>query len=123
MGMLRSSAAAPPGSAGFFGSMLGQRHGFAPERGPFSERLVTKRGDCRGCNAKISWTQVQTGSSITWKYRSCILLGRQGYSIAISNGYQQVDSDTKMIQLGKDTSAACQRCLALRLVDDAFMMN
>jgi hypothetical protein len=83
MGILRSSAAAPPGSAGFFGSTLGQRHGFAPERGPFSERLVTKRGDCRGCNAKISWTQVQTGSSITWKYRSCIRHGSGGKAIRL----------------------------------------
>ncbi|MFG1427939.1 Fe-S cluster assembly protein SufB [Roseixanthobacter glucoisosaccharinicivorans] len=71
--------------------------------------FVTKRGDCRGDNSKISWTQVETGSAITWKYPSCILRGdnSQGefYSIAISNGYQQVDSGTKMIHLGKNTSS------------------
>ena len=58
--------------------------------------FVTKRGDCRGRNSKISWTQVETGSAITWKYPSCILRGDNSrgefYSIAISNGYQQVDS-------------------------------
>ena len=71
--------------------------------------FVTKRGDCRGRNAKISWTQVETGSAITWKYPSCILRGDgsrgEFYSIAISNGRQQVDSGTKMIHLGKDTSS------------------
>ncbi|MEJ1159326.1 Fe-S cluster assembly protein SufB [Prosthecomicrobium sp. N25] len=71
--------------------------------------FVTKRGDCREARAKISWTQVETGSAITWKYPSCILRGdgSQGefYSIAISNGYQQVDSGTKMIHLGKNTSS------------------
>ncbi|AVX04526.1 UPF0051 protein ycf24 [Maritalea myrionectae] len=71
--------------------------------------FVTKRGDCRGKNSKISWTQVETGSAITWKYPSCILRGdnSQGefYSIAISNGHQQVDSGTKMIHLGKNTSS------------------
>jgi Fe-S cluster assembly protein SufB len=71
--------------------------------------FVTKRGDCRGKNSKISWTQVETGSAITWKYPSCILRGdnSQGefYSIAISNGRQQVDSGTKMIHLGKNTSS------------------
>lgn len=71
--------------------------------------FVTKRGDCRGDNSKISWTQVETGSAITWKYPSCILRGdnSQGefYSIAISNGHQQVDSGTKMIHLGKNTSS------------------
>jgi Fe-S cluster assembly protein SufB len=69
--------------------------------------FVTKRGDCRGSNSKISWTQVETGSAITWKYPSCILRGdnSQGefYSIAVSNGYQQVDSGTKMLHLGKNT--------------------
>src|SRR5579872_6242997 len=63
--------------------------------------FVTKRGDCRGNNAKISWTQLKTGSAITWKYPSCILRGDNSrgefYSIAISNGYQQVDSGTKML--------------------------
>ena len=71
--------------------------------------FVTKRGDCRGDRSKISWTQVETGSAITWKYPSCILRGdnSQGefYSIAISNGRQQVDSGTKMIHLGKNTSS------------------
>jgi Fe-S cluster assembly protein SufB len=69
--------------------------------------FVTKRGDCRGHRSKISWTQVETGSAITWKYPSCILRGdhSQGefYSIAVSNGYQQVDSGTKMLHLGKNT--------------------
>ncbi len=69
--------------------------------------FVTKRGDCRGKNSKISWTQVETGSAITWKYPSCILRGDNSrgefYSIAISNGHQQVDSGTKMIHLGKNT--------------------
>src|ERR1700752_1480387 len=71
--------------------------------------FVTKRGDCRGRHSKISWTQVETGSAITWKYPSCILRGDNSrgefYSIAISNGYQQVDSGTKMIHLGKNTSS------------------
>jgi Fe-S cluster assembly protein SufB len=71
--------------------------------------FVTKRGDCRGKNAHISWTQVETGSAITWKYPSCILRGDgsrgEFYSIAISNGYQQVDSGTKMVHLGRDTSS------------------
>src|ERR1700716_1534209 len=71
--------------------------------------FVTKRGDCRGRNSKISWTQVETGSAITWKYPSCILRGdnSQGefYSIAISNGRQQVDSGTKMIHLGRNTTS------------------
>ncbi|WP_350333881.1 Fe-S cluster assembly protein SufB [Coralliovum pocilloporae] len=69
--------------------------------------FVTKRGDCRGTNSKISWTQVETGSAITWKYPSCILRGDNSvgefYSIAVSNGHQQVDSGTKMIHLGKNT--------------------
>ena len=71
--------------------------------------FVTKRGDCRGRNSKISWTQVETGSAITWKYPSCILRGDNSrgefYSIAVSNGHQQVDSGTKMIHLGKNTSS------------------
>ena len=71
--------------------------------------FVTKRGDCRGRKSKISWTQVETGSAITWKYPSCILRGdhSQGefYSIAISNGRQQVDSGTKMLHLGKNTAS------------------
>ncbi len=71
--------------------------------------FVTKRGDCRGDRSKISWTQVETGSAITWKYPSCILRGDNSsgefYSIAISNGFQQVDSGTKMIHLGNNTSS------------------
>ncbi len=71
--------------------------------------FVTKRGDCRGRNAKISWTQVETGSAITWKYPSCILRGDgsrgEFYSIAVSNGHQQVDSGTKMIHLGSNSSS------------------
>ncbi|MFA6968420.1 Fe-S cluster assembly protein SufB [Bosea sp. (in: a-proteobacteria)] len=71
--------------------------------------FVTKRGDCRGRNSKISWTQVETGSAITWKYPSCILRGDgsrgEFYSIAVSNGAQQVDSGTKMIHLGKNTTS------------------
>ena len=71
--------------------------------------FVTKRGDCRGKKSKISWTQVETGSAITWKYPSCILRGDNSrgefYSIAISNGRQQVDSGTKMIHLGKNTTS------------------
>jgi Fe-S cluster assembly protein SufB len=71
--------------------------------------FVTKRGDCRGKNSKISWTQVETGSAITWKYPSCILRGDNSrgefYSIAISNGRQQVDSGTKMLHLGKNTTS------------------
>ncbi len=71
--------------------------------------FVTKRGDCRGDRSKISWTQVETGSAITWKYPSCILRGDDSkgefYSIAVSNGHQQVDSGTKMIHLGKNTTS------------------
>ncbi len=71
--------------------------------------FVTKRGDCRGKHSKISWTQVETGSAITWKYPSCILRGDgsrgEFYSIAVSNGAQQVDSGTKMIHLGKNTTS------------------
>jgi Fe-S cluster assembly protein SufB len=71
--------------------------------------FVTKRGDCRGPRSKISWTQLETGSAITWKYPSCILRGDNSrgefYSIAISNGHQQVDSGTKMLHLGKNTTS------------------
>lgn len=71
--------------------------------------FVTKRGDCRGDNSKISWTQVETGAAITWKYPSCILRGDNSrgefYSIAVSNGHQQIDSGTKMLHLGKNTSS------------------
>ena len=69
--------------------------------------FVTKRGACRGDDSKISWTQVETGSAITWKYPSCILQGDRSvgefYSIAITNNFQQADTGTKMIHLGKDT--------------------
>ena len=69
--------------------------------------FVTKRGDCRGANSKLSWTQVETGSAITWKYPSCILRGdnAQGefYSVALTNNFQQADTGTKMIHLGKNT--------------------
>ncbi len=69
--------------------------------------FVTKRGSCEGARAKISWTQVETGSAITWKYPSCVLKGEgsvgEFYSVALSNNYQQADTGTKMIHLGKDT--------------------
>ncbi len=71
--------------------------------------FVTKRGACRGENSKISWTQVETGSAITWKYPSCLLIGDNSvgefYSVAISNNHQQADTGTKMIHLGKNTSS------------------
>jgi Fe-S cluster assembly protein SufB len=71
--------------------------------------FVTKRGACRGRNAKISWTQVETGSAITWKYPSCILQGEgsvgEFYSVALTNNYQQADTGTKMIHLGKNTTS------------------
>jgi Fe-S cluster assembly protein SufB len=71
--------------------------------------FVTKRGHCRGHRSRISWTQVETGSAITWKYPSCILRGDHSrgefYSIAISNGRQQVDSGTKMLHLGRNTTS------------------
>ena len=71
--------------------------------------FVTKRGDCRGRGSKLSWTQVETGSAITWKYPSCILRGdnSQGefYSVALTNNYQQADTGTKMIHLGKNTKS------------------
>ncbi|MFC4723944.1 Fe-S cluster assembly protein SufB [Glycocaulis abyssi] len=71
--------------------------------------FVTKRADCRGRNSKVSWTQVETGSAITWKYPSCVLRGdnSQGefYSIAVTNGRQQADTGTKMIHLGRNTKS------------------
>jgi Fe-S cluster assembly protein SufB len=71
--------------------------------------FVTKRGACRGVNSKISWTQVETGSAITWQYPSCILQGDNSvgefYSVALTNNYQQADTGTKMIHLGKNTSS------------------
>ena len=69
--------------------------------------FVTKRGHCKGINSKLSWTQVETGSAITWKYPSCILSGDNStaefYSVAVTNNYQQADTGTKMIHLGKNT--------------------
>ena len=71
--------------------------------------FVTKRGACRGVNSKISWTQVETGSAITWKYPSCILIGDNSigefYSVAVTNNRQQADTGTKMIHLGKNTKS------------------
>lgn len=71
--------------------------------------LVTKRGDLRGVHSKLSWTQVETGSAITWKYPSCILRGdysqAEFYSVAVTNNYQQADTGTKMIHMGKDTKS------------------
>jgi Fe-S cluster assembly protein SufB len=71
--------------------------------------FVTKRGACRGVNSKISWTQVETGSAITWKYPSCILQGDNSvgefYSVAVTNNMQQADTGTKMIHIGKNTKS------------------
>ncbi|MEO8191911.1 MAG: Fe-S cluster assembly protein SufB, partial [Acidobacteriota bacterium] len=71
--------------------------------------FVTKRGKCQGRRSKISWTQVETGSAITWKYPSCILLGDDSvgefYSVAVTNNYQQADTGTKMIHIGKNTKS------------------
>ena len=71
--------------------------------------FVTKRGACRGDRSKISWTQVETGSAITWKYPSCVLRGKDSvgefYSVAVTNGAQQADTGTKMIHIGKNTSS------------------
>jgi len=71
--------------------------------------FVTKRGDCRGVNSKISWTQVETGSAITWKYPSCVLRGDNSvgefYSVALTNHYQQADTGTKMIHIGRNTKS------------------
>lgn len=71
--------------------------------------FVTKRGICKGINSKISWTQVETGSAITWKYPSCLLVGDNSigefYSVALTNHYQQADTGTKMIHIGKNTKS------------------
>jgi Fe-S cluster assembly protein SufB len=71
--------------------------------------FVTKRGMCKGVNSKISWTQVETGSAVTWKYPSCILLGENSvgefYSVAVTNNYQQADTGSKMIHIGKNTKS------------------
>ena len=68
---------------------------------------MTKRGHCKGVDSKLSWTQVETGSAITWKYPSCILSGDNStaefYSVAVTNNYQQADTGTKMIHLGRNT--------------------
>ena len=73
------------------------------------QNLVTKRGDLRGVNSKLSWTQVETGSAITWKYPSCILRGDNStaefYSVAVTNHYQEADTGTKMIHMGKNTKS------------------
>jgi len=70
---------------------------------------VTKRGLCKGVNSKISWTQVETGSAVTWKYPSCILMGENSvgefYSVAVTNNYQQADTGSKMIHIGKNTKS------------------
>ena len=69
--------------------------------------LVTKRGQLRGDNSKLSWTQVETGSAITWKYPSCVLMGNNSqaefYSVAVTNNHQEADTGTKMIHLGSNT--------------------
>src|SRR5262249_56271491 len=69
--------------------------------------FVTKRGKCLGVNSKISWTQVETGSAITWKYPGCILMGDNStgafYSVAVTNHFQQADTGTKMIHIGRNT--------------------
>jgi Fe-S cluster assembly protein SufB len=69
--------------------------------------FVTKRGECRGANSRISWTQVETGSAITWKYPSCVLIGDNSvgefYSVAVANHYQQADTGTKMVHVGRNT--------------------
>jgi Fe-S cluster assembly protein SufB len=71
--------------------------------------FVTKRGKCLGVNSKITWTQVETGSAITWKYPSCLLLGDNSvgefYSVALTNNLQQADTGTKMIHIGKNTKS------------------
>jgi Fe-S cluster assembly protein SufB len=71
--------------------------------------FVTKRGMCEGVNSKISWTQVETGSAVTWKYPSCVLKGDNSvgefYSVAVTNNYQQADTGTKMIHLGRNTKS------------------
>src|SRR5689334_6093436 len=71
--------------------------------------FVTKRGKCQGVNSRISWTQVETGSAITWKYPGCILMGDNStgvfYSVAVTNNYQQADTGTKMIHIGKNTKS------------------
>ena len=87
--------------------------------------FVTKRGDCRGNNSKISWTQVETGSAITWKYPSCLLRGDNSvgefYSVAVTNNYQQADTGTKMIHIGKNTSSTIiSKGISARFAQNAY---
>ncbi len=87
--------------------------------------FVTKRGDCRGKNSKISWTQVETGSAITWKYPSCLLRGDNSvgefYSVAVTNNYQQADTGTKMIHIGKNTSSTIiSKGISARFAQNAY---
>jgi Fe-S cluster assembly protein SufB len=87
--------------------------------------FVTKRGDCRGHNSKISWTQVETGSAITWKYPSCLLRGDNSvgefYSVAVTNNYQQADTGTKMIHIGKNTrSTIISKGISARFAQNAY---
>ncbi|MCP5143417.1 MAG: Fe-S cluster assembly protein SufB [Gammaproteobacteria bacterium] len=87
--------------------------------------FVTKRGDCRGANAKISWTQVETGSAITWKYPSCILRGENSvgefYSVALTNNYQQADTGTKMVHIGRNTrSTIVSKGISARQAQNAY---
>ncbi|MBT7950601.1 MAG: Fe-S cluster assembly protein SufB [Gammaproteobacteria bacterium] len=87
--------------------------------------FVTKRGDCRGDNSKISWTQVETGSAITWKYPSCLLRGDNSvgefYSVAVTNNYQQADTGTKMIHIGKNTSSTIiSKGISARFAQNAY---
>lgn len=87
--------------------------------------FVTKRGDCRGVNSKISWTQVETGSAITWKYPSCILRGDNAigefYSVAVTNNYQQADTGTKMIHIGENTrSTIISKGISARFSENTY---
>ncbi len=87
--------------------------------------FVTKRGDCRGVNSKISWTQVETGSAITWKYPSCILRGDNSvgefYSVAVTNNYQQADTGTKMVHIGKNTrSTIISKGISARFAENTY---
>ena len=87
--------------------------------------FVTKRGECRGADSKISWTQVETGSAITWKYPSCVLSGDNSvgefYSVAVTNNYQQADTGTKMIHIGKNTrSTIVSKGISARFAQNAY---
>ena len=90
--------------------------------------FVTKRGNCKGVDSKLSWTQVETGSAITWKYPSCILSGDNStaefYSVAVTNNYQQADTGTKMIHLGRNTTLITIKYLILtNLTGSRFMLH